>query len=62
MTMSRRLMSFLMFALLAANLSIAFSQSANAAEAMQCSYPNTIHTNDFNTISPQEYFTLYRSG
>lgn len=62
MTMSRRLMSFLMFGLLAANLSVAFSQSANAAEVTQCNCPNAVHTNDFNTISPQEFFTLYRSG
>lgn len=61
MTMSRRLMSFLMFGLLAANLSVAFSQSANAAEVTQCSCPNVVHTTDFNTITPEEYFRLYHN-
>ncbi len=64
MTKPRSLLTATLFALVTANAYVFFTQSANAesasANSSVCSHD--VKTNDFNKISPQEFFEMYQSG
>ena len=60
----RSLLTAALFALVTANAYVFFTQTASAesAGANSSTRRNTVKTNDFNKISPEEYFRLYQSG
>lgn len=64
MTKPRSLLMAALFALVTANAYVFFTQSASAesasADSSVCSHD--VKTNDFDKISPEEYFRLYQSG
>ena len=64
MTKPRNVLTAALFALVTANAYVFLTQSASAdsADGNAVSCNNTIKTNDFNKISPQDYFEMYQSG
>jgi hypothetical protein len=65
MTKPRNLLTAALFALVTANAYVFFTQTASAESASANSGTcdsNTVKTNDFNKISPQDYFEMYKSG
>jgi len=65
MTKPRSLLTAALFALVTANAYVFFTQTASAesasANTSTCD-SHTVKTTDFDKISPEEYFSLYRSG
>ncbi|WP_372522514.1 hypothetical protein [Sulfuricaulis sp.] len=64
MTKPRNVLTAALFALVTANAYVFFTQSASAesADGNSASCSNNVKTNDFNKISPQDYFEMYQSG
>ena len=64
MTKTRSLLTATLFALVTANAYVFLTQSASAdsADGNSGTCSNNVKTNDFNKISPQEFFEMYQSG
>ncbi|MHB8715027.1 MAG: hypothetical protein ACYC9H_03365 [Sulfuricaulis sp.] len=65
MTKPRSLLTAALFTLVTANAYVFLTQSASAQSAAANSSAcdsHVVKTNDINTMSPQEYFQLYKSG
>ena len=64
MTKTRSLLTATLFALVTANAYVFLTQSASAdaADGNSGTCSDTVKTNNFDKISPQEFFEMYQSG
>jgi hypothetical protein len=66
MTKPRSLLTAALFALVTANAYVFFTQTASAESASTksctCDDSHNVKSTDFDKITPEEYFRLYKSG